>query len=130
MRNQIGVAPQMGMDGGDVKRTQTLVLEFAMLNYGAVSENQFRHRVGEIGRIDSAGIAFENGRLTARFGDDQIAGVERGAILRRRGDENQMNRSLDLHPGGNPNEAAIPKKGGVQRGEGIFISASVARQTF
>ncbi len=73
MRNEVAASPQVRVKRGHVKRALAFVLEFAMLHRRALAQDQLHNRIGEISRLAGAGIAFENGRLAALLGHDQVA---------------------------------------------------------
>jgi hypothetical protein len=48
MRQEIRVASQPHVDGGDMEGAETLILEFAMLDHRVVLEDQLCDRIGKI----------------------------------------------------------------------------------
>ena len=116
----------MRVEGGHVKSAHALILEFAVLDRRAVVQQQVGYRVGEIGRIDGADVAFENGNPAVFAGHDEIARMPSSPGFLRGRDKQQVNGRRNNLPRRNLNEGTVLKEGVVQCGEGVVPAGRAA----
>src|SRR6266498_145803 len=91
MRDEIAASSQVHAEGGDVKCARALVLKFAMLYHRSFAEGELHNRIRKISHLAGAGIAFEDRRLAAFLGHDQVAWMRSGAGLLPGRKEKQVN---------------------------------------
>ena len=63
----------MKLSRGDVVGPRAFAFDLVVGNVGIFIDDEFGHRIGEVGFIAPARVGFDNGGLTAGLGDDQIS---------------------------------------------------------
>jgi hypothetical protein len=75
-------------------------------------------------------VAFDDRRLAVRFGNDEIARLNRLAVLLRGGNENELDGFGDGNSGRHVNEPAVEEERLVQRGKGVVIRQRATTELF
>ncbi len=76
-------AAELAGDGRQMKRVRRLILEFHVLQRRVVAGDNFRDGIGEISGLVRGQIAFDDRRLAAGPGNDQVARLNRVAAVFR-----------------------------------------------
>src|SRR6267378_561066 len=116
------------MDGGQVKGAEALILELAMFDVCAITDNEFSNRVGKAGCIQIGHVALKQRELAALFGDYQIARMAGDARFLSAGNEKEMNRFLEHAARGDKNKSAVLEKGGVEGSKGVVLTRGITCQ--
>src|SRR5262249_3984284 len=104
--------------------------EFTMFDHSVVANDHFSDRIGKVGSLGCADVAFDDREMTAFLGNDQIAWIRRNSRLARRREKKQMNGLVQGFARRQMDESAVLEKGCVERSEGIIFSQSVLPEMF
>ena len=131
MGDEIAVAAQVDVNGGDVIGCGVFVLELAVLDDGVFADDEFFDRVRKIGRAGGADAAPLNYRQAAAFFcDDEIARVRGRAGLGSSGYKEQMDGLRNGDARGHVNERAVAEESGIKRRESVVLGGGVLAEMF
>src|SRR5882762_122822 len=128
MRGETAVPAVADLRERDVEGARALLLKLVVIEVGALAEHHLGHGIGEVHLVREAGVGLDDGGPAALAQDDQVARLRQRRLRGRGRKEQEMDRPLQLRPGGKVDERAVLDEGRVERGERVVLVIGVAGQ--
>ena len=117
----------MNLHGSDVKGVERLVLEFVVIDDGAVAGHDFGDRVGEVRPL--AEERFDDGDLASAAGHDEVPVMRHQPLIRSAAAEvEDVDEALDDGSRRDLDERTVAPHGGVQRRQRVLLVVGVTRE--
>ena len=128
MRAHIGAARLLSTQSRDVVRLPVFALEQVMGNDRALTSDEFGDRVRKGNAAPERNVVFHDAGFSGIFSHNQITGIGHLRMLRRNGDEQEIDRRFQDSAARQMHVGAIFDEGRIQRGESIAFDIEVMAQ--
>ena len=125
VRHVVARPPLGDLDRLDVEGGEILALQLVVLEHGALAQDDFGHRVGEVRAPSRSLIRLDHDRLASRLRHDQVSQMGHGRLPLALGKEVEQDRLRDGRAALHVDERPVGEKGGVQRRERALLEIGV-----